>query len=281
MPPYYIGLYFIKIKGKFIAIIFFMTHFYPKIGLLPLVFSILAYTKVACQNIGIGVTNPQKGKLEIAGALGGHTTVLTIGSDGAGISLQRNWPTIGFNQYRDASNTQRFIGAGHAGSIFVSSVDGSIVFTQFGQGAANQEINSATYPLVINGFGNTIVNGTLSLKSNVYFDNDLVFTNTPKVVSNQSGITVNLLPFAYGHIKSDGSRYRGTSNFTSAYNAGLTGYLIYFTENGDDAQVVVTPRAQVPLYATYSRISQGIMLITIWNKDGVKTQSDFSLTIFQ
>jgi hypothetical protein len=258
-----------------------MKHYCSKTWLLPLVFSILAYTKVVGQNIGIGVTNPQKGKLEISGALGGHTTVLTIGSDGAGISLQRNWPTIGFNQYRDASNTQRFIGAGHAGSIFVSSVDGSIVFSQFGQGTANQEITSATYPLVINGFGNTVVNGIMNLKNNLQLEKDLVFTNTPKVVSNQSGITANLLPFAYGHIKSDGSRFRGTSNFTSAYNAGLTGYLIYFTENGDDAQVVVTPRAQVPLYATYSRISQGIMLVTIWNKDGVKTQSDFSFTVFQ
>jgi len=258
-----------------------MTHLCPKTWLLALVFSSLAFSKVAGQNIGIGVTNPQKGKLEISGALGGHTTVLTIGSDGAGISLQRNWPTIGFNQYRDASNTQRFIGAGHAGSIYVSSVDGSIVFTQFGQGDANQEITSATYPLFINGFGNTIVNGTLSLKNNLYVEKDLVFGNTPKVVSNQSGLNTNLLPFAYGHIKSDGSRYRGTSNVTSAYNAGLGGYLLYFTENGDNAQVVVTPRAQLPLYATYSRVSQGIMLITIWNKDGVKTQSDFSFTIFQ
>jgi len=274
-------LHLIEIQGKFIAIIFFMTHLCPKTWLLALVFSSLAFSKVAGQNIGIGVTNPQKGKLEISGALGGHTTVLTIGSDGAGISLQRNWPTIGFNQYRDASNTQRFIGAGHAGSIYVSSVDGSIVFTQFGQGDANQEITSATYPLFINGFGNTIVNGTLSLKNNLYVEKDLVFGNTPKVVSNQSGLNTNLLPFAYGHIKSDGSRYRGTSNVTSAYNAGLGGYLLYFTENGDNAQVVVTPRAQLPLYATYSRVSQGIMLITIWNKDGVKTQSDFSFTIFQ
>jgi len=275
-------LYFTKIQGKFIAIIFFMTHLFPKSWLLTLAFNSLAYTKVVGQNIGIGVTNPQKGKLEIAGALGGHTTVLTIGSDGAGISLQRNWPTIGFNQYRDVNNTQRFIGAGHAGSIFVSSVDGSIVFAQFGHGTPNQEITTATYPLYFNGFGNTIVNGTITLKNNVYLEKTLEFTNTPAVVSNQSGLNANLLAFAYGHIKSDGTKFRGTTNFTSAYNAGLSGYLIYFTENSDNAQVVITPRANnIPCYATYHKISQGVVLVSIWNKDGVKIQSDFSFTIFQ
>lgn len=252
-----------------------------KTSFILLAFSILLSTKPVGQNIGIGVSNPQKGKLEIAGALGGHTTVLTIGSDGAGISLQRNWPTIGFNQYRDATNTQRFIGAGHAGSIFLSSDDGSIVFTQFGQGIPNQEIVSATYPLYINGWGNTTINGTLSLKNIVSLENNLVFINTPKIVSSQSGVNTNLLPFAYGHIKSDGAKFRGTTNFTCTYNASLSGYLVYFTENADDAQLIVSPRAQVPRYATYDRISQGIFLVTIWNKDGVKTQSDFSFTIFQ
>lgn len=69
----------------------------------------------------------QKAQMEILGALGNQTTVLTIGSDGTGISLQRNWPTIGFNQYRDAQNLQRFMGDGYAGSIFFSPVEGEFI----------------------------------------------------------------------------------------------------------------------------------------------------------
>ena len=49
------------------------------------------------QNVGIGISNPTKGRLEVYGAIG--TTSAIFGGDGAGISLQRNYPAIGFNQY--------------------------------------------------------------------------------------------------------------------------------------------------------------------------------------
>lgn len=235
----------------------------------------------SAQNIGIGVANPTKGKLEIAGALGNQTTVLTIGSDGTGISLQRNWPTIGFNQYRDANNLQRFIGTGYAGSIFLSQADGSIIFTQMGQGNANQEIATTTYPLVINAFGTTTTNGLLVMKNGANVEKEILFTTAPKIVSNETGTLRNLLAFAYGHIKSDGSKYRGTGNFTAAYSAGLSGYLIYFTEQSDEAIMTVTPRSQAACFATYYRVSQGILGVFIWNKDGQKIQSDFTFSIFQ
>jgi hypothetical protein len=207
--------------------------------------------------------------------------VLTIGSDGTGISLQRNWPTIGLNQYRDASNTQRFIGAGYAGSLFLSQDDGSIVFTQFGQGTANQAITNASYPLYITGFGSTIVNGALRLKNTAYLEKEILFEPTAKIVSTASGTFRNLLAFAYGFVTIDGVKFRGTDNFSCSYNQNLQGYLINFTEDFDNAQIIVTPRSTSPCYATSYRVSQGIFLVTIWNSSGQKIKEGFSITIFQ
>jgi len=52
-------------------------------------------------NVGIGVSNPSRAKLEVNGVSGSGYTSAIIGGDGSGISFQRSWPTIGFNQYRD------------------------------------------------------------------------------------------------------------------------------------------------------------------------------------
>jgi hypothetical protein len=237
--------------------------------------------KAGAQNVGIGTANPQKGKLEIAGALGGHTTVLTIGSDGTGISLQRNWPTIGLNQYRDATNTQRFIGTGYAGSIFLSQDDGSIIFTQFGQGNANQEILTATYPFYINTFGNTIVNGSLVLKNNVILDKELIFNNSPQIFSYVLGQQNNLLPLAYGFVKADGTKFRGTDNFTSHYVSNI-GYILNFNSSvGDNLIISVTPRSQDACFASYFSLGSGVYAVPIWNKDGQKITREFTFTVFK
>jgi hypothetical protein len=236
---------------------------------------------VFAQNVGIGVSNPQKGKLEIAGALGGHTTVLTIGSDGTGISLQRNWPTIGLNQYRDATNTQRFIGAGYAGSIFLSQDNGSIVFSQFGQGSANQEILTATYPLLINPFGTTEINGGLWAKQNVTIDNGIIFPNAPSIVSNALGAAYNLLPFAVGSIAAAGTKTRGTSNYTSHFSAGI-GYVLNFTDAiGSELILNVTPRSQTACFVTYSYQGFGLYFVYIRDPNGQLITNDFTFTAFK
>jgi len=241
-----------------------------------------AYTTALAQNVGIGVTNPQKGKLEIAGALGGHTTVLTIGSDGTGISLQRNWPTIGLNQYRDATNTQRFIGAGYAGSIFLSQDNGSIVFTQFGQGSANQEILTATYPLYIDASGTTVTNGVLSAKQNVILDKDLIFPNAPRVASDALGSQYNLLPYALGSIAASGTKVRGTNNYTAYYVAGIGGYVLNFgSAINDELILTITPRSQTVCFATYSYNGGGLYFVYIWNTSGQKIMTDFTFTTFK
>ena len=53
------------------------------------------------QNVGIGISTPTKGRFEVQGVAGTGATVAAFGTESTGLSLQRNWPTIGFNQYRD------------------------------------------------------------------------------------------------------------------------------------------------------------------------------------
>jgi hypothetical protein len=232
------------------------------------VFILLFATQLPGQNVGIGVINPQKGKLEIAGALGNQTTVLTIGSDGTGISLQRNWPTIGLNQYRDASNTQRFIGAGYAGSIYLSAVDGSIVFSQFGQGAANAPITTANAPFYITGDGVVNITKQLSLGSNV------------EITKAETGAGNNLLPYAYGRINGDGTKLSGsTANFLS-YKSGDS-YRIEFSEPISNAALVVTANGNNGRVTSYQLANDNTYEVFIFTNTGLVGTASFSFVVFR
>lgn len=75
-----------------------------------IVFAFLAISHFSfSQNVGIGVA-PTKAKFEVSGTVG--TNVAIFGGDGAGISLQQNWPTIGFNQYYNAGTYNMMPGGG-------------------------------------------------------------------------------------------------------------------------------------------------------------------------
>jgi hypothetical protein len=241
------------------------TQFLP--GFLLMFFSSAA--QLYSQNIGIGVTDPQKGKLEIAGALGNHTTVLTIGSDGTGISLQRNWPTIGLNQYRDSSNTQRFIGTGHAGSIFLSADDGSIIFSQFGQGSANALITTASYPLYISGNGIVNIPRQLNLETNA------------TLTTATGGAGMNMLPLAFGSVRSDGVKVGGTDNFTCRFvPSDNDAFHIEFSHSVVATMIVVTPRSLGPRYATCALHDDNTYEVRIWDKNGLAVQDSFGFIIY-
>jgi hypothetical protein len=72
--------------------------------------------RLFAQNVGIGDVNQGRARLEVMGVYGsGNTSAIFGGSHG--ISLQRNYPAIGFNQYRDdasPSTNGRYLGAGFA-----------------------------------------------------------------------------------------------------------------------------------------------------------------------
>jgi hypothetical protein len=62
------------------------------------------------QNVGIGTTTPTRAKLEVNGAV--DATSAIFGGESSGISLQRNWPGIGYNSYWNAGNRSIISGFG-------------------------------------------------------------------------------------------------------------------------------------------------------------------------
>ncbi len=64
-----------------------------------IIFLAFLWFDVQAQNVGIGTNNPTIAKLEVVGSAALSNTTAAFGTDGAGISFQKNSPTIGFNQY--------------------------------------------------------------------------------------------------------------------------------------------------------------------------------------
>jgi hypothetical protein len=79
------------------------------------------------QNVGIGLTNPTRAKFEVSGAAGITSGIL--GGDGAGVSFQKNSPSIGFNQYYD--NQSRYINNGSAFVIWLDINTGELNYDIF------------------------------------------------------------------------------------------------------------------------------------------------------
>lgn len=104
-------------------------------------FFIAIFYAAQSQNVGIGITNPIRAKLEVNGVAGSGNTVALFGGDGAGISLQRNWPTIGFNQYRDlGTGSGKYIANGYAAIQHMDPGTGTMAFDIYSPGSANAEM---------------------------------------------------------------------------------------------------------------------------------------------
>ena len=98
-------------------------------------------------NVGIGNSNPTRAKLEVngvAGTTGGATSAI-FGGEGAGISIQRNWPTIGFNQYRDIpTGSGKAIGNGYGMQMNMDPSNGAFSINMQDSVGANQSFGANT-----------------------------------------------------------------------------------------------------------------------------------------
>ncbi|MES2648820.1 MAG: tail fiber domain-containing protein [Bacteroidota bacterium] len=74
----------------------------------------LPLLSLAQGNVGIGGP-ATRAKLEVYGIAGAGKTNAVFGSNGSGISFQQNWPSVGFNQYRNAAGGNgTYMGTGYA-----------------------------------------------------------------------------------------------------------------------------------------------------------------------
>ena len=76
------------------------------------------------QNVGIGTTTPTRARLEVHGAV--DATSAIFGGESTGISLQRNWPGVGYNQYYNGGH--RRLAAGFSALQALDPTNGNLYF---------------------------------------------------------------------------------------------------------------------------------------------------------
>ncbi|MBC7936483.1 MAG: tail fiber domain-containing protein [Rhizobacter sp.] len=131
------------------------------------------------QNVGIGISNPSRAKLELNGSVGKTNAI--FGGETSGISLQSNWPTIGFNQYYDGGS--KYIASGFAAAQYLDPSTGVVAFDIFGAGTANAYATSTNRVFTIAGNGNIGIkvnpsNASLYVAKGGNFDGAAVFGGT-------------------------------------------------------------------------------------------------------
>lgn len=80
--------------------------------------------------IGFGMTTPSRAYIEQNGAGVIGNTAALFGGDGAGVSLQKNWPAIGFNHWFDGTYSKS-ISTGYAAQMGVDQTNGALYITNF------------------------------------------------------------------------------------------------------------------------------------------------------
>ncbi|AEE53420.1 hypothetical protein [Haliscomenobacter hydrossis] len=140
-------------------------------------------------NVGVGATDPTEAKLVVKGSIG--NTVAMFGQGQAGISLVRDWASIGFNAYYNG--TWKAMSKGRGAVIGCDPTTGRIEFIQNGLSNANEAVSTTT-PMVIEADGKVSIGGRLSSaqltvvsNQNTTMDNTLTLSN-PAIGPNQSHV---------------------------------------------------------------------------------------------
>lgn len=125
------------------------------------------------QNVGVGTTTPNRARFEVHGAAGAGKTSGLFGGDGAGISLQKDWPTIGFNQYRDnAAGFGKYMTNGYAALQHFEPATGLLNFDFYPNGTADNAASSSTRAMTMTsqgriGIGGAAPNSELQLPNTI------------------------------------------------------------------------------------------------------------------
>jgi hypothetical protein len=230
------------------------------------------FSSAICQNIGIGTNSPSRAKLEVVGVAGAGATSALFGGDGTGISLQRNWPTIGFNQYRDVvtpGSQGKYMANGFAAIQYFDPTSGNMVFDLFPSGAANTFTPASTTGLVLSSTGKLTVGNGIHLTNH-------------EITSNKTGAGNNLLPIAMASVQANGVRQEGTGNISTSFVTDH--YVIQLNEGVTGTIPVVTVLAGANTgarIATFINGSSTELWVYIWTAGGQITQAGFDIVIFK
>ncbi len=130
--------------------------------------SLFACSFCIAQNVGIGTNTPTRAKLEVNGAV--DATSAIFGGESSGISIQRNWPGIGFNNYYNGGN--KSIAVGYGAKQYLDPNNGYMFLDMFSYAGADNIEVGANRAFTISPFGNIGVlggtpNGELQLPNTI------------------------------------------------------------------------------------------------------------------
>ncbi len=106
-------------------------------------------------NIGIGTTNPTLGKLVVGGTVG--ATVAVFNDKAAGISLQSNLPSVGFNEYYNGGS--KFLSTGYGGKLALLTGNGDLAWYASNASGAAAGAMTLNQPFGISREGSIYVQG--------------------------------------------------------------------------------------------------------------------------
>jgi len=193
---------------------------------------------VANTNVGIGTTAPIQARLTVsANSSSSGSTLAIFGYNQAGISLQQNNPTIGFNQYRDisAGNATKYMGNGFAWINHMEPTTGNMYWNSMPSGVANTAGGAESLRMTLTNTGslglNVIPNGSGQLQfQNVLNNRKIVMWETVNNSIDFFGFGINSATLRY-QVPAGGNVHRfyagNTLLFTLFGNgdATLTGFL--------------------------------------------------------
>ena len=146
------------------------------------------------QNVGIGISSPIRAKFEVHGAAGSGATSGIFGGESTGISLQRNWPTIGFNQYRDIvtpGSQGKYMANGFAAIQYFDPTTGAMAFDMFPNGSADAFTPVAKRGITILSSGNVGIHSAGSTVASLYVTRGTNFDGTAIFGGTQHGSYFN------------------------------------------------------------------------------------------
>lgn len=133
----------------------------------------------AAQNVGIGTDSPSRARLEVHGAVG--ATAAIFGGESTGISLLRNWLTVGFNEYYN--NGHRYMAGGFAAQQYLNPANGIMAIEFFGSGSKDAPAANPKRAIAFTAEGQTILgDGTGRL---------LINRNAPTNYSTAATLEIN------------------------------------------------------------------------------------------
>jgi hypothetical protein len=169
--------------------------------------------------VGIGMASPNRAMLEQNGSVG--ATAAIFGGDGSGISLQKNWPAIGFNSYLDGTG-HKSIGVGYGAQMGLNQLNGSLYLVSFPFNALpNTTFASFVQRFYLSRFG-SIGLGTDDPQSDIQI--------VQKNATENDGIKFIMANPQFGTCGPPGSRNFGLSFYTQSTFATCSGNLTFWDD---------------------------------------------------